>query len=101
MVPVPVSVPVPMPLVLPVPLLEIVLVPVLAVQQVPVPPAALAGPAGRALPGPVPFPGKKEQKDFLVTSQGDAAGSLPAEGTEGETPGRAQYLEELLLAPVL
>lgn len=62
-VPVPVSVPVPMPLVLPAPLLEIILVPIVAVEQIPVPPAALAGPAGRALPGSVSFPlGKEETK---------------------------------------
>lgn len=46
-----------MPFVLPVPLLEIVLVPILVVQEVPVPPTAFTGPAGRALPRPVSFPG--------------------------------------------
>lgn len=60
MVPVPLSVPVPVPFVLPAPLLEIILVPILAVQDVPVPPTALTGPAGRALPRPVSFPGGKK-----------------------------------------
>lgn len=60
-VPVPVSVPVPMPLMLPAPLLEIILVPIITVEQIPVPPAAVAGPAGRALPGSVSFPLEKEE----------------------------------------
>lgn len=42
---------------LPVPLLEIVLVPILTMQDVPMPPTAITGPAGRAIPRAVSFPG--------------------------------------------
>lgn len=90
MVPVPLSVPVPVPFVLPAPLLEIILVPILAVQDVPVPPTALTGPAGRALPRPVSFPGGGRRAfRHLRRPQGAVQ------------PPEAGYLAELLLEPVL